>query len=151
MGLFAAVDKVQFATEALYGFKEGNNLQGQDYIWLGSILSLGMLVGIWPSTYLIHRLPAGKYLSAFSMCWSLMTLCIAACHNWAGLMVLRFLMGVFEAIINRDATLLISVFWKKSEQPIRNGIIMTVFSSVVNGLLSWVIGKIPSDAPLARW
>lgn len=80
-----------------------------------------MLVGIWPSTYLIHRLPAGKYLSGCSMCWSIMTLCIAACHNWAGLMVLRFLMGFFEAIINPGATLLISVFWKKSEQPIRNG------------------------------
>lgn len=36
-------------------------------------------------------------------------------------MVLRFLMGFFEAIINPGATLLISVFWKKSEQPIRNG------------------------------
>lgn len=30
-------------------------------------------------------------------------------------------------------------------------VIMTVFSSVVNGFLSWVIGKIPPDAPLARW
>jgi MFS transporter, ACS family, allantoate permease len=80
-----------------------------------------MLVGIWPSTYLIHRLPAGKYLSACSFCWSIMTLCIAACHNWAGLMVLRFLMGFFEAIISPGATLMISVFWKKSEQPIRNG------------------------------
>ena len=80
-----------------------------------------MLVGIWPSTYLIHRLPAGKYIASCSMCWSIMTLCIAACHNWAGLMVLRFLMGVFEAIIFPGATLLISVFWKKSEQPIRNG------------------------------
>lgn len=36
-------------------------------------------------------------------------------------MVLRFLMGFFEAIINPGAILMISVFWKKSEQPIRNG------------------------------
>lgn len=50
-----------------------------------------------------------------------MTLCIAACHNWAGLMALRFLMGVFEAIISPGATLLTSVFYKKSEQPMRNG------------------------------
>lgn len=42
MGLFAAVDKVQLATGALYGFKEDNNLHGQDYSWLGSILSLGV-------------------------------------------------------------------------------------------------------------
>ncbi|KAL4967001.1 allantoate permease [Aspergillus stella-maris] len=133
MGLFAAVDKVQLATGALYGFEEDNNLHGQQYSWLGSILSLGMLVGIWPSTYLLQRLPA------------------AACHNWAGLMVLRFLMGVFEAVITPGSILLISVFWKRSEQPIRNGIIMTVFSSIVNGFFSWVVGRIPEDAPLARW
>ncbi|KAJ5232562.1 hypothetical protein N7468_005518 [Penicillium chermesinum] len=151
LGLFGAVDKVQLATGALYGFKEDNHLKGQEYSWLGSILSIGMLVGIWPSTYLVHRLPAGKYIGACSFCWSIMTLCIAACHNWAGLMVLRFMMGVFEAIITPGLTLLISVFWKKSEQPIRNGVIMSVFSSVVNGFLSWVVGKIPSDAPLARW
>lgn len=28
---------------------------------------------------------------------------------------------------------------------------MSVFSSVVNGFLSWLIGLIPEDAPLARW
>ena len=42
MGLFAAVDKVQLATGALYGFREDNNLKGQEYSWLGSILSLGV-------------------------------------------------------------------------------------------------------------
>ncbi|KAF4125985.1 transporter [Geosmithia morbida] len=151
MCLLGAVDKVQLATGELYGFSDDNGLVGQQYSWLGSILSLGMLVGIWPSSYLIHRLPAAKYLSACSMCWSLMTLCIAACHNWAGLMVLRFLMGMFEAIISPGTTLIISVFWKKSEQPIRNAIILSVFSSVVNGFLSWVVGLIPGDAPLARW
>lgn len=28
---------------------------------------------------------------------------------------------------------------------------MSVFSSVANGFLSWVVGNIPEDAPLARW
>lgn len=28
---------------------------------------------------------------------------------------------------------------------------MTVFSSVINGFLSWLIGRIPESAPLARW
>lgn len=42
MGLFSAVDKVQLATGALYGFNEDNNLHGQQYSWLGSILSLGV-------------------------------------------------------------------------------------------------------------
>jgi ACS family allantoate permease-like MFS transporter len=37
-----AVDKVALGTAALYGLREDNNLVGQQYSWLGSILSLGV-------------------------------------------------------------------------------------------------------------
>ncbi|KAI8659163.1 MFS domain-containing protein [Fusarium sp. Ph1] len=130
MGLFAAVDKVQLATGELYGFSKDTGLVDVGWylaIYIPYPSSSGREIPGWLLPVLVHH------------------------DNWAGLMVLRFLMGFFEAIINPGATLLISVFWKKSEQPIRNGIIMTVFSSVVNGFLSWLVGLIPEDAPLARW
>lgn len=38
----AAVDKVQLSTAALYDFLEDNNLDGGEYSWLGSILSVGV-------------------------------------------------------------------------------------------------------------
>lgn len=41
-----AVDKVALSTAAIYGLQEDNNLHGQQYSWLGSILSLGALVGM---------------------------------------------------------------------------------------------------------
>ena len=45
-GLFtatlAAVDKVQLSTAALYDFREDNKLTGEEFSWLGSILSLGV-------------------------------------------------------------------------------------------------------------
>lgn len=37
-----AVDKVSLSTAALYGLRGDNNLVGQQYSWLGSILSLGV-------------------------------------------------------------------------------------------------------------
>lgn len=37
-----AVDKVSLSTAALYSLREDNNLVGQQYSWLGSILSLGV-------------------------------------------------------------------------------------------------------------
>lgn len=49
MCLFAAVDKVQLATGALYGFSEDNHLHGQEYSWLGSILSLGVPSSLTPT------------------------------------------------------------------------------------------------------
>lgn len=146
-----AVDKVEMGTAALYGFRSDNHLVGQDYSWLGSILSIGMLVGVFPSSYLVHRLPAAKYMAFCCFVWSCLTLFHAACHNYAGLMTLRFLMGMFEAITTPGLSLMIVAFWKKNEQPLRNGIILSAFSSVINGFWSWVIGNIPDSAPLAKW
>lgn len=37
-----SIDKVALGTAALYGLREDNHLVGQQYSWLGSILSLGV-------------------------------------------------------------------------------------------------------------
>ncbi|RSL61423.1 hypothetical protein CEP51_013633 [Fusarium floridanum] len=146
-----AIDKVALGTAALYGLREDNNLVGQQYSWLGSILPLGALVGMFPSTWLIHRLPSAKYLSACSMGWSACALLMVACHNFAGLAALRFLMGAFEAIIVPGISLMLAGFYLKEEQPPRNALVFAAASSVINGFLSWAVGHIPESAPLAIW
>ncbi|CAH0022359.1 unnamed protein product [Clonostachys rhizophaga] len=146
-----AIDKVALGTAALYRLREDNDLVGQQYSWLGSILSLGALVGMFPSSWLIHRLPSAKYLSACSVGWSGCALIMASCHNFAGLATLRFIMGMFEAIIVPGISLILAGFYLKEEQPPRNALVFAAASSVVNGFLSWAIGHIPSTAPLAIW
>ncbi|KAH7006910.1 major facilitator superfamily domain-containing protein [Ilyonectria destructans] len=146
-----AIDKVALGTSALYGLREDNALVGQQYSWLGSILSLGALFGMFPSSWLIHRFPSAKYLSACSVGWSACSLFLAACHNFAGLASLRFLMGMFEAIIVPGISLILAGFYLKSEQPPRNALVFAAASSVFNGFLSWAIGHIPDSAPLAIW
>ena len=39
---FGAVDKVALGTAAIYGLQKDAHLHGQQYSWLGSILSLGV-------------------------------------------------------------------------------------------------------------
>ncbi|OJJ68097.1 hypothetical protein ASPBRDRAFT_58147 [Aspergillus brasiliensis CBS 101740] len=146
-----AVDKVALSTAAIYGLEEDLHLVGQDYSWAGSILSIGSIVGMWPSSFLVQRLPSAKYLSSCSLGWSCMALLIPACKNWSGLMAIRFFMGCLEAIIVPSISLIVAGFYKKSEQPPRNAIVFAAFSSVINGFLSWLVGHIPDSAPLAIW
>ncbi|RDL33049.1 Uncharacterized protein BP5553_08488 [Venustampulla echinocandica] len=146
-----ALDKVALGTSALYGLKETNHLVGQQYSWLGSILSLGAIVGMPLSSYLIQRLPSAKYLCACSIGWSAMSLLMPACSNFAGLAALRFLMGMFEAIIVPGISLIIAGFYRKDEQPPRNALVFAAASSIVNGFLSWAIGHVPASAPLHIW
>lgn len=80
-----------------------------------------------------------------------MALIMPACKNWSSMMAVRFLMGMFEAIIVPGISLLIAGWYKKDEQPPRNALVFAAASSVVNGFLSWVIGHIPDSAPLSKW
>ncbi|KAL4891115.1 fungal-specific transcription factor domain-containing protein [Aspergillus ambiguus] len=106
---------------------------------------------MWPSSYLIQRLPSAKYLASCAFGWAVMALLIPACRNWSGLMALRFFMGCLEAIIVPSVTLIVAGFYKKAEQPPRNAIVLAAVSSVINGFLSWAVGHIPESAPLAIW
>ncbi|PGH33021.1 hypothetical protein GX50_04167 [[Emmonsia] crescens] len=146
-----AVDKVALGTSALYGLREDLNLEGQEFAWAGSILPIGGIVGMWPSSYLVQRFPPAKYLCVCSMGWSLMALLIPACKSSKGLLTLRFFMGFLEAVIVPGISLIIAGFYKKNEQPPRNALVFAAASSVINGFLSWVVGHIPSSAPLAKW
>ncbi|KAI1473392.1 MFS general substrate transporter [Daldinia eschscholtzii] len=147
----SAVDKVEIGTASLYGFQKDNSMVGQQYSWLGSILPLGTLVGLFVTSFLIQRIPAGKLLAAGSLLWSICTLMYAPCRSWSGFMGLRFLLGFLEAVSTPCFTVLVASFYKKEEQPPRNGIIFAYFSSIFNGFFAWVIGYIPDDAPLRKW
>jgi MFS family permease len=131
-----AVDKVSLSTAAIFGLREDTNLHGQQYSWLSSILFIGSLVGMWPMSYLVQRFRTAKVISIASLCWSMMTLLQCGSHNFAGLATLRFLMGFAECVIVPGCSLMVSVFYTKTESPHRTALVFAFGSSIVNGALS---------------
>lgn len=59
----------------------------------------GYLAWSWPSSYLIVRLPIGKYLGSTVFIWDGILMCHAAAENYGGLMTARFFLGVGEAAL----------------------------------------------------
>lgn len=132
------------------------------------------LCGMFPASYLVHRMPPGKLLASASLVWSALTCLYAACRQWAAFMVLRFILGFLEAAILPCLTMIVVSFYKKSEQAPRNSrtlqpnhptsayccnellikmlpVVFAYFSSVFNGFFAWVVGKIPATASLYKW
>lgn len=144
-----ATDKVALSTAAIYGLKTDTHLVGQQYSWLGLIIFIGSLVGVWPVSYVMLRFHLGKTLACASMCWSVLTLLLAACGNFGSLLALRFLMGIFETAIVPGATMMIGRFYMKKEQPVRLSLVFMFGSSVINGFLSWLIGNFGDLLP--KW
>ena len=55
---------------------------------------------MYPTTLLCARLPIGKYLTGNTLIWGIVVGLTAACHNFGGLITVRFLLGVCEATVD---------------------------------------------------
>jgi hypothetical protein len=50
------------------GIQTDARLVGNDYSWLGTILYIGVLVGEYPTNFLLQKLPVGKYIASKYVC-----------------------------------------------------------------------------------
>jgi MFS family permease len=74
-----------------------------------------------------------------------------ACKSFAGMAVNRFLLGLLEATVNPGFVLIMSIWYKSAEQPLRleayyctNGI-----ATMFGGLIGYAVGHIRTGLP--RW
>lgn len=105
-----ALDKGTLSFSSIMGIQEDTHLVGQQYSWLGTILYMGVLVGEYPTNFLLQKLPVAKYLSANIFCWGVVIACSAACKNFGSLMAVRFLLGVFESCVQPSFIIMTSMW-----------------------------------------
>lgn len=88
--------------------------------------------------------PLGKFISGSVIVWGILLMCTAAVRSFAGLMVVRVLLGVVEACINPAFIVLTSQWYTRDEQPERTGWwnLGLAGGQIVGGLVSYGIGHI---------
>ena len=146
------LDKVTISYAAIYGMREELHLVGQEYSWANSLFYFGYLVGEFPANYLMHKVPIGKFAAVNTLIWGVLVMLCAVAKNFAGLGVLRFLMGLFEACIGPCWVQLTGMFYKAEEQGARVAIwySMVGFAAIIGGLMSYGIGHINSIS-VSEW
>ena len=147
--VLAAIDKVIISNAAIYRTKTDTHLTGDQYSWVGSIFYFGYLAFEYPAALLIQRLPVAKLYAGMVIGWAILLLCTAATQNFAGLVTVRFLMGMTEAAVFPISSILTVMWCKTSEQPIRVAFWFNQLSSVFSGVVSYGIGQ--TDTALAPW
>lgn len=122
-------------------------LEGTQYNWASAVFYFGYFAWSWPSSYLIVRLPLGKYLAMAVFLWGGVLMCHAACTSFGGLMAARFFLGVGEASIAPGFALITGMFYKREEQPARQAawFIGNSIATVVGGLVAYGIGLIQNN------
>ncbi|KAK4688945.1 hypothetical protein P7C73_g1165, partial [Tremellales sp. Uapishka_1] len=114
--MMGAVDKNALGTAAVLGLRKDLHLVGQQYSWTGSIIFFGSLCSVFPALFIMQRFPTGKIIAANVFIWGIIAMCIAACKNFAGIAVCRFILGLFEALTFPGFSLVISSWYTRREQ-----------------------------------
>ncbi|KAI7878001.1 MFS general substrate transporter [Lichtheimia hyalospora FSU 10163] len=85
------------ANAKLGGLEQDLGLTPAQYRWCLSIVYAGMVLFELPSTIILRRWKANLWIGIMAIMWGGITMCMAATTNFAGLIVCRLLMGIFEA------------------------------------------------------
>ncbi|TDZ37336.1 putative transporter [Colletotrichum spinosum] len=145
------LDKSVLGYGAIFGLREDCNLTGNQYSMVSSISAIAQLAWQPFSSWLIVKVPHRTLMTALVLGWGVAQVCMAACHNYAGLLATRFLLGLFEAGCLPLFSVITSQWYRRAEQPMRvacwygtNGL-ATMFAAAV----SYGLGQIDDDGAAA--
>jgi sugar phosphate permease len=145
------LDKNAINFASAYGLNAGTGMTPSDYSWLSSIFYFGYLISQFPSSYLLQRLPVGKFLSITTLIWGVILMTTPACRSFGGIATNRFFLGVTEATVNPGFVLIMSMWYTAAEQPLRlesyyctNGV-----ATMFGGLIGYAVGHITTGLP--KW
>ncbi|EXJ61601.1 hypothetical protein A1O7_02029 [Cladophialophora yegresii CBS 114405] len=147
-----ALDKGTMSFASIMGIREDLNLHAQQYSWLTTCIYIAVLIVEFPTNWTLQRVPIAKYLSLNICLWGMILALHSLAKNFAALVALRTLLGMFEAVCQPSFLLLSSMWYKREEQAeivtfwyVGNGT-----QQIVGGLLAYCFTKIESG-PLKSW
>lgn len=135
------LDKTVLGYGATFGLEEDTGLTGNQYSLVGSIAPIAQLAWQPFSSFLIVKVPHRILMPTLVLGWGIAQTCMAACHNFGGLMATRFFLGLFEAGCLPLFSIITSQWYRRAEQPLRiagwystNGLATIVAAALSVGL-----------------
>ena len=119
MYFFNFLDRNAMVSARINSLEEDLNLQGTQYQTCVSILFVGYLLGQVPSNMIMNRVKPAWWMSFWMFAWAIVSTLNCLVHNFTGLLVCRFLLGVTEAPFYPGALFMISLFYNRKEAATR--------------------------------
>ncbi|KAG7420581.1 putative transporter [Fusarium oxysporum f. sp. raphani] len=141
--LLQYIDKQALSYSAVFDLFTSTGMTSDEYSWMASIFYFAYLAAEWPASYIAQHYPTGKIVAAFVISWGTILLCTAAAHNFTGLAICRFLLGVFESVITPAFMLIVSQWFDRGKQPARAGLFYCFngIGSMTGGVLFYGVGQ----------
>ncbi|EST09991.1 Major facilitator superfamily [Kalmanozyma brasiliensis GHG001] len=137
--LMQFLDKTSLNYASLLGIKKDTNLKGQEYSWLGSFFYVGYLIATPVHGFFLQKVRLSRYVAICIILWAVSLGAHAACKNYGQLVVVRLLLGWWEAALTPAFILLTSRFYQKQEQVTRTSawFSMNGIAQICGGMAAW--------------
>ncbi|KAF2015180.1 MFS general substrate transporter [Aaosphaeria arxii CBS 175.79] len=134
------LDRNAIAQARLNNLEEDLGLVGTQYNTCISILFVGYLLMQIPSNMLMssQKVRPSIYMCICMMGWAIVSACTALTHNYTGLVVVRFFLGIAEAPYYPGALYLLSLFYTRKEIATRLSVLYSgnIFATSFSGLIA---------------
>jgi MFS family permease len=133
------LDRNNIATARLGGLEKDLGLKGNQYQVCISILFVGYILMQIPANMIMNKLAKPSvFLTVIMTVWGIISCCCGAVHSFAGLMVVRILLGIVEAGFFPAALFYLSCWYLRKELALRTSILYS--GSLISGAFAGLIG-----------
>nr|XP_019043750.1 hypothetical protein I302_08331 [Kwoniella bestiolae CBS 10118]OCF22680.1 hypothetical protein I302_08331 [Kwoniella bestiolae CBS 10118] len=138
------IDKSCLGYASVFTLSKDLGLKGKEYSWLSSLFYFGYLICEYPTTLLSQKFPLGRFIGLAIVAWGGVLIATAGAKNFAGMAVLRFILGGFESLITPTFILINGMYYTRKEQVLRTGAWAAAngFGSMVGGIIAFGMGHV---------
>ncbi|GME44343.1 D-galactonate transporter [Neofusicoccum parvum] len=152
--LITYIDKTNIGNAKIEGLLPSLNMSGTQYNIALSIFFIPYVLAEVPSNMILERFTRPSiYLGTIVLSWGIIMTCTGIVQNFAGLTIIRFLLGLFEAGFFPGAILLISKWYLPGETQTRIALLYSSAASggAFSGLLAFGLAKMDGIGGLDGW
>lgn len=143
--LFSFIDRSNIGNARIAGLTTDLNIStGTSFNVALLVFYIPYILVDVPSNLLVKKFRAGVYLPSLITAWGIVCLCMGFITSFAGLIVCRLLLGLFEGGILGGVIIYLAIFYRRHDMMLRNGLFYCAapLSGAFGGLLASGLARI---------
>ncbi|KAK4216823.1 major facilitator superfamily domain-containing protein [Rhypophila decipiens] len=143
--LFSFIDRSNIGNAKIAGLPESLSITtGTSFNVALLVFYIPYILVDVPSNLLLKRLRAGIFLPSLITAWGIVCTCMGFIKSYAGLIVCRLLLGMFEGGILGGVIIYLAMFYRRHQMLYRSGLFYCAapLSGAFGGLLAGALGQV---------
>ncbi|KAI9800961.1 MAG: hypothetical protein M1833_003098 [Piccolia ochrophora] len=141
--MMSFLDRINLGNARIQNLEVDLDMTGFDYNVALLTFFIGYITLEAPSNILLRKMAPSTWLSTLVFCWGVVVIGQGLTRSFAGLVVCRILLGVFEAGFLPGCFYLISMYYRRHEVQLRASAFFAsgMFAGAFGGLLAFALAK----------